>query len=710
MKIKFTLSLLFLLVLATALQARPRTIEEAKKVAVSHYNGLQVLRSAQNVDFELVYTGPSNGLRSTSAPYYYIFNASGGKGYVMVSGDDRILPVLGYSTDGAFDPANIPANMQGWFEGYEKQIDYVLSQPGVMQPATTANLRSRDAFPDHIDPMIKTEWYQEAPYNDLCPMDGNARSMTGCVATAISQILYYHKWPEKGQGQITYHAKTIDRDISVNFEDYTFDWANMTEQYDSTSTAAQNKAVAELMYAAGTACEMNYSSAGSGAKMILIADALTTYLGYDENVYCKIRDYYSSSEWIKVIKTELTAKRPVIYNAQSFTVGHSFICDGYDKDGLYHINWGWEGLYDGYFQLDILNPYYDYDAGIGGFSYLQDIIIGIQKPTSGSTKPEGALLQYNMDLSAYKYAQGDSLITTANFLYEGNVPADIEIGLALYKGNELYELLSKKQEKADPAALNSILVIDTIAPFSLPVGEYYLQYVYRASGKEDWKNVIYNNRSNDYRDYLLKASEDSIEIFFTLTQLTCTELTADKELRQNTPNTFRTKIKNEQDVAVNPIISINYGLKGKDEELKPLTVEGIYLSAGEEKELMMPVFLDMEPGTYEFKVGYDELDGYVHFLNEEPFIFEVLPEKQETANGQLNVPSDLKVDVSAKTLSIRSDSPVEEISIFNLNGKALRRISTAATDVTLPLGWASDGVHIVAVKNATGWHRYKMIF
>lgn len=710
MKIRFTLSLLFLLVLTTALQARQRTIAEAKNIAVSHYNSLQQLRSAQDVDFELVYSGPSSGLRSSSDPYYYVFNASGAKGYVMVSGDDRILPVLGYSTDGAFDPANIPANMQGWFEGYEKQIDYVLSQPGITLPAATDNLHSRDAFPDHIDPMITTEWSQDAPYNDLCPMDGNARSVTGCVATSMSQLMYYHKWPEKGQGQITYHASTLDRDISVNFEDYTFDWANMTAVYDSTSTAVQNLAVAQLMYAAGTACQMDYSSAASNAYSIIAADALKTYFGYDKNVYDKQRSYYSSSEWIKLIKTELTAKRPVMYNGTAYIGGHSFICDGYDKDGLFHINWGWGGWYDGYFQLDILNPYLSENLGLGGFSYQQDVVIGIQKPTSSGTKPEGALLQYSMILSADKYAQGDSLFATGKFMYEGNEPAEIEVGLALYKDNELYELLSNSQGVFDPASIYYIGFVDTIAPFTLPAGEYYLKYVCRPYGEDEWKNVIHSYTSNSYKNYLLKASQDSIHVLSISTELACTELTADKELHQNTTNIFRTKIKNLQTLEVNPRISIIYEPNNKEGELKIVSTEGIYLSAGEEKELLMPVFPDMEPGVYDFWVCYLENDNYYYYINEKPVTLEVFPEEDETASQQLNLPVDLKVSVSSKTLSVRSDSPVEDLCIFNLAGKTLRRISPAATDVTLSIGWASDGVYIVAVKNATGWHRYKMIF
>lgn len=710
MKIRFAFSFLLSLLVAAALQARPRTIDEVKEIAVSHYNSLQQLRSTQEADLELVYTGPSSGLRSASNPYYYVFNISKAKGFVMVSGDDRILPVLGYSTNGPFDPANIPANLLGWLEGYERQIDHVLSQPAPPLPAPSPRLRPRDAFPDHVGPLVKSEWGQEAPYNGLCPMDGNARSLAGCVATAISQIMYYHKWPEKGQGQATYHASTINRDISVNFADYTFDWANMAAKYGPASAAAQNKAVAELIYAAGTASQMDYGSAFSGTYPVWAAHALKTYFGYDGNLYDKKRDYCSSAEWTTLIKTELASGRPVMYTGQSYGGGHSFICDGYDKEGLFHLNWGWGGLFDGYFQLDICNPYYGYDVGIGGFSYRQDMVVGIQKPASGSTKPEGALLQYGFGLSANKYAQEDSLVAVACFIYEGSAPAGIEISLALYQGNRLYKLLGKKQEEGDPSSINHITVADTVAPFKLPAGEYGMRYVYREAGQEQWKDVIHNNMSNAYTGYLLEASRDSIEVWSGYTRLACTGLAADKELHQNATNTFYMKLKNLQMVEVCPQVSILYRPANKEGKPEKLSTEGIYLSAGEEKALMIPVWLGMEPGTYDFWVCYAEKDNYLYFINDKPLTLEVLPGEEETANGPLNASPGLEVSVSDKVLSVRSDSPVEYLCVFNLEGKPLHRISPAATGVSLSLGWASNGVYVVALKNASGWHRYKMIF
>ena len=701
--------MLLVLLVAGALNARPRTVQEAKNVAASYYSGLQQLRSAQPVDFDLVYTGPSTGLRSSSDPYYYVFNASGSKGFVMVSGDDRVLPILGYSTTSSFNPANLPSNLLGWLEGYEKQIDYILSLPEEVQPVTAPQTRARDNFADHIDPMIKTQWDQLEPYNDLCPMDGDVRSLTGCGATAVSQIMNYYQWPEKGEGQITYHAKTLDLDISANFEDYTFDWANMTEQYDSTSTTVQKTAVAELMYAIGVASKMDYNSTGSESSLLDIAVALEEYMGYDKNIIFSQRYFHSNSEWIHLIKNELNAKRPVFYRGGSSLGGHFFVCDGYDKDDLFHINWGWGGIADGYFPLDILNPYLPYDAGIGGFSFYQSALIGIQKPGTESKTPDYALLQDYFSLQNLEMQQGDSLITQAWLMFEWNKSTKIEIALALYKDDGKYEILKETSVEADPFSDSYISIADTIASFTLPEGEYLLKYVYRLEGGEQWLDVIHNNTANSFIDYLLKSTEEKIEIWLYDTKLTSTKLTADKELRTESSNTFRTTIKNLSGAEVHPVIHLLYASVDSMDKENTLTIEGLYLLDNESKELVMPVWLDMKPGSYVFRLGYENKDGNTYYLDDKTATFEILPGDDDTAIGELTAADGLKVSVTDKTLSVRSDTPVESLQIISLAGGKLYNSSPRTTDINLPLGWMTSGVYAVAVKNATGWHTCKIV-
>ena len=201
MKRKFTFVVLFACCFVWMINAVPRSAEEALDIARSFYQRQSVLRSISDADFRLVYTGEGCGLRSTSSePYYYIYNVGEDEGFVMVSGDDRVDAVIGYGLSGLFDPAIIPSNMAGWFKEYERQIDFARTLPEPVFPEETRTSADED-LPNRIEPLIKTKWDQGEPYNDLCPMAGDQRTLTGCGATALAQIMNYHQWPERATGQ-----------------------------------------------------------------------------------------------------------------------------------------------------------------------------------------------------------------------------------------------------------------------------------------------------------------------------------------------------------------------------------------------------------------------------------------------------------------------------------------------------------------------------
>lgn len=330
---------------------------------------------AQISEMKLVYTASEGDINQ-----FYIFNGAS-DGFTIVAADDCISPLIGYADSGSFDPANMPDNMKAWLKSYQRQIDAAILS-GETQSRTTVSRAT-------IAPLVTTQWYQSSPYNNNCPMDGDSRSVTGCVATAMAQVMKYHNWPSKGNGSNSYswtNSAGTTTTLSMDFSSITFDWNNMLNVYDSASTDAQNAAVAQLMAACGYGVNMNYSSSGSGAVSPRIAYALTQYFNYDGGVQYILRDYYGIEEWENMIYTELAAGRPVIYDGvTSSEAGHEFVCDGYDN-GYYHINWGWGGMSDGYFKLTLLTPS---SQGIGGsnsgYNYNQGATIGIQKNTSGST-------------------------------------------------------------------------------------------------------------------------------------------------------------------------------------------------------------------------------------------------------------------------------------------------------------------------------------
>ena len=322
-----------LLLLPLMLMAAPITQEQAKQKASEFMTGHakmakgRMLKAAQ---------APLKMQQAETAASYYVFNVGEQEGFVVVSGDDRTPAILGYADSGTFDAANIPANMQAWLQGYEAQISK-LDQ----YPAAQASVASHEA----IAPLIKSTWGQGAPYNLMCPIDpsNNESSYSGCVATSMAQVMNYYKYPEMTTAVIPAYT-TDSYGLSMRaIAKTTIDWDNMLDQYDDSATEAQQQAVAQLMLLCGQTVKMDYTAYGSYSYSSDVTTALSKYFGYDKNVHYAIRNLYRAAEWDNLIYEELQEGRPVIYRGSSLMDGHAFIIDGYSEDGLYHVNWGWNG-------------------------------------------------------------------------------------------------------------------------------------------------------------------------------------------------------------------------------------------------------------------------------------------------------------------------------------------------------------------------------
>ena len=310
-------------------------------------------------------------------PAIYVYTYSGTEGFMLLPADDAAAPMLGYSREGTFSTDGAPESLRSWIGGYSSQIAKARKLDAVpWQPAAT-----RAGELPEIKPLLTTTWDQRAPYNNLCPEVNGRRSVTGCVATAMAQVMNYWKYPAVGTGSITYSPKEINRDLTMDFSEYPFDWENMADSYRKDYTAKQANAVSMLMRACGYSVQMNYTPYESGAYAYEIANALTTYFGYDKGVSRKERVNYSQNSWKELIHGELTNVGPVIYNGVSTGGAHCFVCDGYDGKGYFHINWGWSGVSDGYFLLEELTPKEVGTGGhYGGYNMNQDAIIGITPP------------------------------------------------------------------------------------------------------------------------------------------------------------------------------------------------------------------------------------------------------------------------------------------------------------------------------------------
>ena len=340
---------------------------------------------------------------TASTPYtaFYIFADRDGKGFVIVSADDCVPPILGYSTTSRFVTEHMPAHIKGWLDDYERQIRHY-------QKIAVHNSQSTEAWSNDytepplntaVSPLLSTTWDQDPYYNDLCPYSSyyGERTVTGCVATATAQVMKYWNHPTTGYGSHSYYHTTYGTQ-SANFGTTTYAWTGMPSQLTSSSTATQKTAVATLMYHVGVAMEMDYdvsANGGSGAQTIAngsptvasAENALRTYFKYKSSLRQVSIEDYSSAEWSTLLMNELNNNRPILYTGRDSTGGHCFVCDGYSNSGQFHINWGWGGWCDGYYTIGYLNPA---SGGTGGnssytFNLRNMALIGIEPNTSFGT-------------------------------------------------------------------------------------------------------------------------------------------------------------------------------------------------------------------------------------------------------------------------------------------------------------------------------------
>lgn len=376
--------LVFLLLMTFfQLMAKPVTESDALKLATNFHHNRFPTKLRSEVALKLVYQGIGTRLRATTAvPAFYIYNIGDNQGFVLVSGDDATKTILGYADEGCFKTENMPENLRSWLNLYQLEIDAIRNADLSASVDASEQISKVAAGTTSVAPLLGgTKWNQTNPYNLLCPLDvtANTRTLAGCVAVTMSQIMYYHKWPIKGTGMHSYTDTKYGLQL-VDFSKSTYDWSNMLDYYGSAATTYNDTAVAKLVYQCGVAVDMAYSITGSTSNITKAAEAFVSHFGYDANIQRYDRPYYTNTEWCGVIKKELDNARPVYYSGNSDIGGHAFVCDGYDSNNFFHINWGWGGSSNGYFELSSLSSA---NPGVVGaapeYTYLQSILTGIQK-------------------------------------------------------------------------------------------------------------------------------------------------------------------------------------------------------------------------------------------------------------------------------------------------------------------------------------------
>ncbi len=445
---------------------------------------------------------PRRSATATTAAAYYVFNTQQDKGFVIVSGDDRTEAVLGYSDRGHFDANDIPANMQWWLSQYEEELWALDAGLLTLDEVTLeGDLPHRVSTSIVVEPMLKSKWGQDAPFYFQCPKVDSKYCVTGCVATAMAQIMYYHQWPTSTSKTIPSYTKNNITYSSLSTT--TFNWSAMKDYYPDTETSTTNTAnaaVARLMNYCGHAAEMNYGTTSSGTHDY--SDVFVEYFRYSTKAQKLERVDYTYTQWVNFILTELEAKRPVMYGGKKQSGGHAFVCDGYDGKGYYHFNWGWYGSNDGYFLLTSLNPKGGGTgsiAGNDGYALHQDILIGLEPNTVATSEKNSTTECYGMSVNQTTFTRNSSsdpfvITVTTTFENQSPVARTYDLGWGVYDSSghnrkQYYESFSSQ-------SLNGHESIERTRGLNfgstLANGTYYLRPICRETGNAKWLPCLYS--------------------------------------------------------------------------------------------------------------------------------------------------------------------------------------------------------------------------
>ena len=502
-----------------ALMAAPVSQEAARQKALQFLSGrsgnVAAARGMNQVKLQLK--------EGVVTDQLYVFNVGQKDGFVIVSGDDCTGDlVLGYADKGEISAENMPDNLRSWLQGYADQIQW-MKEHGVRNDAAAsrgAMKKSKDAIPA----MLKTKWDQGTPYNTYCPkmnLSGSIDAVTGCVATATAQVMYY---------QATKHSIASTPTTSIpSYQNKTQNYwyfsgapytampekpartINWTKIDPTLTTDDARDEVARLMEYIGAGVQMQYrsSSDGSSATNEAAVTALVKYFGYDPDAKSIYAEDYTYDAWQDAIYTELSTNGPVLFGGNSTTDGHAFIIDGYDHDDYFYVNWGWGGLSDGSFRLLILNPDNQGIGGsAGGYSSGQMAMINVSPEDDGVSLSDEACLtvtqcscyypscewiayEYN-DYYYYPFGSGTIYSQCLNYSLNNNTgwSLDFDRGLALYKNDSFVKLLDTPSTIAYPDGIRRYGSFSFGFDEQLSDGEYKLVLVCRKNGTDTWRKCI----------------------------------------------------------------------------------------------------------------------------------------------------------------------------------------------------------------------------
>lgn len=413
----------------------------------------------------------------------YVFNIGSNNGFVVAAGDDCAPAVLSYSDKGHVG-ATMPDNMKAWLDEYGQQMEMQKTLMGA-----AVNDKSSVAEREAIAPMLTTKWGQDNPFNLKCPSYFPLMHCpTGCVATAMSQILYYNRKSSvcKTAADIEdYTTKTNQYHIEFVESGTEIDWDNMLDSYSLLSPQCSKQAVASLMSYCGAALQTDYRPDGASANSADVVQTMVKYFDYSSEAEYIDRNQFTTEEWEQRIYDELKKGYPVFYKGQKGNTAHGFVCDGYDGNGYFHINWGWSGESDGFYLLSVLRPEIEITAS--GYTLYQKAAVGLI--------PNGVYARLTLTdfaltgTKSFPTGAGKSVVVNMTMTLQNNFRGvySFNTAMGLYKDSELLQVLPMSTLNDMDSGSGKTVRTRLCVPADLDEGVYLLKPMSKQVAQEDWK-------------------------------------------------------------------------------------------------------------------------------------------------------------------------------------------------------------------------------
>lgn len=464
----------------------------------------------------------------------YTFQINQNDGYIIVSGDDQAYPILGYALKGQYVVENQAPQFSSWIEKYYNEIVSIINAD--VEPTSeiisawekfTNEETQNHALRSSVGPLVNLGWDQSPNYNADCPFDPqyNDRTVTGCVATAMAMIMKFWEYPAQGSGFHSFNSQNYGT-LSANFGNTSYDWSAMPAQLTSA-----NAELAKLMYQCGVSVEMSYGVGQTGGSAAYVVNAASpilhcseyaykTYFGYDaSSVSGILRQNYSDQQWVNLMKTELDEGRPMQYAGIGSGGGHTWVCDGYDNNDMFHMNWGWSNQNDGYFFLNSLNPSnLGTGGGSGGFNSTQQVIVGI-KPPGGNNPPAPASLSVSSFISVLPgsiidFASPFDVYAEVSNTGSSNLTADFAAVLLNAEGYVIDFIQTFPNETVN-ANSTAAATFSTAGLLATP-GDYYVAVIYK-QGSGNWQIVQPGNGISNPVPVTIAGPYNTIQLFSNMT-------------------------------------------------------------------------------------------------------------------------------------------------------------------------------------------------